>query len=562
MRTNYIFWRGTFEMEIFETEVKSHVSAVTVYQGRAMITRHLEIELNAGSQKLIFTDLPGNLDQDSIQVKGVGEATLGDCVFETEYFIEDVDSKKQALIDRQRLLWDKIAEFSLELEACEKEKNFVDRIASYVTTPPPPDGGNSVKGSSPAGEGLNASTWTSMLDFYHEKNSGIDSKKLSAERKTRNLQLELERIESELDSLGYENRRSRNIIKVNLSKETKGLLMLDLSYLLPGPSWRPIYDLRADSDKDTVVLEYSALVNQATDEDWEDAELKLSTARVNISGVLPEMEPWRLRYYAPPPRQAPMAVAGRAMSKSKKAAEVEDSEIFGEMSASMALEPEPEEMIVNDAEIDDSGASVIFTVAGGGNINGDNSDTRVSLMRKELPASFSYASVPKLSEFAYLTANVINETEFPLLPGKVNIFFDGSFVSSSVFSLIMPGQETTVSLGVDEGVKIEYRFIKRYKKNEGLVNKKISEQFEYQIRVTNNRGKLIEIKIYDQFPISEEKEITVKRLSPAIKDGQKDITIDDELKIQWTFELAPGKVRELPFKFLVEYPAGSRLSGF
>lgn len=554
-------------MEISETEVESKVSAVTVYQGRAMITRHLEIELNAGSQKLIFTDLPGNLDQDSIQVKGMGEATLGDCVFETEYFVEDVDTKKQPLLDRQKQLWDDISELSLEVEACSREKAFVDKIAGYVTTPTTSDEGNGAKGNPSGSDGLNAATWTSMLDFYHDKNAGIDNRKLASERKVRVLEQELEKIESELDSLGYENQRSRNIIKVNLSKETKSLLQLDLSYLLPGPSWRPIYDIRASSEKNAVILEYSALVNQATGEYWEDAELQLSTARVNVSGVLPEMEPWRLHYYAPEPMRMPMA--SRVLSKRKKSAEDEDDELYGEMSKSMVSESaaiwegsEPEEMSVNDAEIDESGASVLFTVAGGGNINGDNSDTRVSLMRKELPASFHYASVPKLSEFSYLTATVENKTEFPLLPGKVNIFFDGSFVSSSVFSLIMPGQETTVSLGVDEGVKVEYRFIKRFKKSEGLVNKKTSEQFEYQIRVTNNRSKFIEIKVYDQFPISEEKEITVKRISPIIKDNQKEIKIDDELKIQWIFELPPGKVRELPFSFLVEYPLGSQLSGF
>lgn len=554
-------------MKIIETEVKSKVSAVTVYQGRAMITRHLEIELNAGSQRLILADLPGNLDQDSIQVKGVGEATLGDCVFETEYFVEDVDVKKQPLLDRQKLLLDSISELTVELEACEKEKTFVDRIASYVTTPATHDEGNGVKGTAPAGGGLNATTWTSMLDFYHEKNAGIDGKKLSAERKVREIEQELEKIDSELDSLGYENQHSRNIIKVNLSKETKSRLLLDLSYLLPGPSWRPVYDLRASSDKDVVVLEYNALVNQATGENWEDAELKLSTARVNISGALPVLDPWRLRYFAPHAMRMPMAVAGRAMSKSKKEAAEDDEELFGEMasmpseSAAIWDEAEPDLIAVNDAEIDNSGTSVVFTVAGGGNINGDNSDTRVSLMRKELPASFHYSSVPKLSEFAYLTAAIENSTEFPLLPGKVNIFFDGSFVSSSVFTLIMPGQETKVSLGVDEGVKVEYRFIKRYKKSEGLVNKRNSEQFEYQIRVTNNRNNPAEIKVYDQFPISEEKEITVKRLSPVIKESQKDITIDDELKIQWIFELPPGEVRELPFSFLVEYPVGSRLSG-
>ena len=93
------------------------------------------------------------------------------------------------------------------------------------------------------------------------------------------------------------------------------------------------------------------------------------------------------------------------------------------------------------------------------------------------------------------------------------------------------------------------------------MNKRTSEQFEYQIRLTNNLAKEIDIKLFDQFPIPEEKEISVKRLFPVIKDNQQDISLDDESKIQWQLQLAPGEKRELPYSFLVEYPTGSCPAG-
>ncbi len=542
-------------MEITETEVESKVSAVTVYQGRAMITRHVKVSLEEGNQVLIFTDLPEDLDRDSIQVKGTGEATLGECSYETEYFIEDVNSKKQSLLDKQQELSDSIAEISLTLEACEKEKNFIERITGFITTPAAMNTEGGSRSSTSVNVGLNASTWSSMLDFYHGKNSEIDKLKLTSERKIRELEQELEKTVYEIEDLGSDIQKSRNIIKVSLFKQSAGKLELDLSYMLSGPSWRPVYDFRASSDRDTVALEYNALVNQATGEDWIGVNLKLSTARVNISGILPELTPWYLYSSEPSPILR--------MSKSKKMAVEKDSELYDEISMSKAADSiEKEEIEVSQAEIETAGASVVFAVAGGGNINGDNSDTRVSLMHQDLPVSFQYASVPKISEFAFLTASITNKTEFPFLPGNASIFLDGSFVSNSSFSLIMPDQKTEVSLGVDEGINIEYRYIKRFKKNEGIVNKRISEQFEYQIRVTNNRSKDIDITVYDQFPISEEKEISVKPLSPIVKDNQKEISLDDESKIKWQFKLASGEKRELPFSYLIEYPLGASLPGF
>lgn len=188
-------------------------------------------------------------------------------------------------------------------------------------------------------------------------------------------------------------------------------------------------------------------------------------------------------------------------------------------------------------------------------------DTRVSILRREFPASSHYATVPKLSEFAYLTAKIENDSDFPLLPGKANIFFDDAFVSVSALSLVMPGQDMEVSLGADEGVAIEHRFLKRFNKNQGLMSKRVSEQFDYQIRITNNRKKDIEIDVFDQLPIAQDKEISVKAITPSFKDEKTGATLDDESKIKWQAALSAGEKHELPLSFIVECPAGQRLSG-
>jgi hypothetical protein len=103
--------------------------------------------------------------------------------------------------------------------------------------------------------------------------------------------------------------------------------------------------------------------------------------------------------------------------------------------------------------------------------------------------------------------------------------------------------------------------LKRFKKNQGLVSKRISEQFDYQIRITNNRKKDIEIDVFDQLPIAQDKEISVKAITPSFKDEKTGATLDDESKIKWQIKLSPGEKRELPLSFIVECPAGQRLSG-
>jgi uncharacterized protein (TIGR02231 family) len=544
-------------MNTIETE--SGVSSVTVYQGRAMITRVAKVNLKEGAHTLVFPDMPAGLDSESLQVRGTGEATLGECSFETEYFSEDIDSTRRPLLDEQEKLADELSEWGLKLQLLGSEKTLVDNIASYVTTPVTVEG-TGVPAAAPA-SGLEVSHWSGFTGFYRDKHSGIDQEKLAADRRIREINRKLKALEEKLAQLGRGSRRSRNIIMVGIVKKTAGELTLFVSYLLAGPFWKPVYNLRASGDSDKLVLEYDALVTQNTGEDWSGTELKLSTARVNVSGVIPELSPWRIALYRPAP--TPMARSS-SMKKAAKSSLADEDFAMGAAPAPACVSEASEEyqrMETEEAQVGDSGAGVVFTVAGGGSISGNNKETRVSLARREFVAEYLYKSVPKLSEFAYLTAKFKNSSEFPVLPGRVNIFFDGSLVAGSAFELMMPGQESEVSLGIDEGIKVEYRFIKRFKKNEGLVNKKVSEQFEYGIRITNNRQKPAALEVCDQFPVTQEKELAVKFLQPVIKENQKEVSLDDEAKITWSFRLEPAEKRELPVVYLVEYPVERSLSG-
>ena len=120
-------------MDITRIEVDSTISEVTVYQGWAMISRTATAELGAGKHLVVFTGLPASLDRDNIQVKGKGEATLGECVFETEYFVEDVDEHRRSLQNKAQELEDRISEINLIIKACESEKALIDKIATFVT---------------------------------------------------------------------------------------------------------------------------------------------------------------------------------------------------------------------------------------------------------------------------------------------------------------------------------------------------------------------------------------------------------------------------------------------
>ena len=81
-----------------------------------------------------------------------------------------------------------------------------------------------------------------------------------------------------------------------------------------------------------------------------------------------------------------------------------------------------------------------------------------------------------------------------------------------------PSEEFWTSLGIDEGIKVDYKFLKKYQKDEGLFSKKCKFIFEYLIIIKNNKKTSEEILVTDQIPISTHDDIKVDLIEPQYKE--------------------------------------------
>jgi uncharacterized protein (TIGR02231 family) len=169
--------------------------------------------------------------------------------------------------------------------------------------------------------------------------------------------------------------------------------------------------------------------------------------------------------------------------------------------------------------------------------------------------------VPKLSPFAFLTATVKNESEFPLLAGKSNVFLDNNFVTNANLPLVAPNEEFKTSLGIDEGIKIEHKLINKFHKDEGLFSKKEKISFEYKITVKNNKATKENIIIEDHIPISQNNELKVELIEPKYKEDTDLLKMSESKFLKWQIKLDAGEEYIIPLKFNVEYPKDESLTG-
>ncbi|EAY29226.1 mucoidy inhibitor MuiA family protein [Microscilla marina] len=532
----------------------SKITNVTVFKDRAEVTRQASVEgLAAGEYQMVFDKLPKNIDQNSIQVNGKGNATLTNVKFETVHYEETPDLDRKTLYEEQQNIQDELRLLDDELNRLRKEKEFVDGVGKKLITP----------ATTETTLELDPQKWANMLAYFKTELATVDKAIFGVEKNKRSWENKLNRINHQLQQMGQGKRLSKNQVTVWVEATQETSLALELSYVVYNASWRPVYDLRVSTQDKRMHITYNAIVEQNTGENWNDTLLKLSTAQPQISGQQPSLSPWRINLFVPKPPPAPAPGAARGMSNMIEApmAQMYTSELD---TGALMDELEEEMVMAKPTSAVETGAtSVFFSVSGKHTVKSDGTEHRVTIMIEDFSAHFRYSTVPKLSPYAYLKAKVRNETAYPFLAGSANVFLDNNFVSTTNMEAVAPTEEFWTFLGIDQGFKIEHKFLKKYEKQEGGIFSKKTQNivYEYLIEIKNNKTTQEEIVVWDQLPISGNDEIKVHLLEPTYKEDSDKVKKNEYEYIEWFFKPGPGEALSIPFKFAVEYPRDKQVDG-
>ncbi len=539
---------GDLNKAVKRMNVQSRITAVTVYGDRGEITRSARIDLSQGEHILVFDMLPESIESESIQVRGTGNAVLGNVKLKRVYFDRHPEEGMLALEREMASVEEKIAALDDRIANAEMEKKFIDDIAKGLTA--------ATNKSAPAE--LDPEKWIAMVEFYRRRHDSLDSEIREAGAGKTALESALMKIEREIASAGSTGRMSRNQVEVTVSADNAGEIALELVYVVLGPTWSPHYDLRVSTEEKSMSITYHGLVSQNTGEEWEGVTLKLSTAKPGIRGRQPELSPWRVDFYRQEffPELANETAESAALRPAATQMFEPAEEEYG-----ISDEETPVDMPAPPSEVSDGAVSVVFSIGGTVTVKSDNEQHRVTVLAKSFPAYFRYSSAPRLSQYAYLKAKVKNESEYPFLPGKTNVFLDGNYTATAEMETVAPGEEFWTFLGVDEGIKIGFRFINRYESKEGVFGKTAKVIYEYRITAKNNKKSPLDLVVWDQFPVSGNQEIKVALMEPEYKKDTETMKIDEHNFIEWIHRPKPGEEIKTTLKFSVEYPRGARLSG-
>lgn len=520
----------TILLFIVGLEVNSKVDSVVVYADRVLVSRIAYVALEK-STDLVFAGLPGSFDDQSVRIKAK-DLTIGEIQVKRGYLkephpkVKDLEAKIKALEIEDRNLSD-------ELLVIRESEKFLSSIAV---------GSADIIIKEINTAKISPQSWQQGLNFIVDKWVGAKTRIAGIERRQVELKDRLDALRNELNDVRADVEQRKAVV-FDVHPKNPQTYRIELTYILPGASWRTYYEVRGSPSDKAIELSYYGKIFQRTGEDWEDTKVVLSTGVPAMGGTAPVPEPWYIRFYEygyrgdRPEEEARTAEAKAAPAPSKKEA------VF--------LAPPPAPPV-------EAGIAIWYPLPGRYAIKSGDQERKVLIKKGSFDAEFEYFTLPRVAQLAYLTGKMKNNTDYLFIAGEGNTYVGDDFTGRIYFPTVSPDESTEVSLGMDERIKVTREAKKMNVKKGGLFGGKTRYEFTYENVVENYHTKEIKCRIVDQIPLPGDPDIKVSdvKLDPKPTEEDKDRGLS-----YWQVRICAKGKYKINVSFVVEAPADKQIEG-
>ncbi len=563
--------------------VASKITAVTVYNDRALVTKTAQVSLAAGTNALVFEDLSMTVDQATLRAQvDSPHANVMGLVQEVVSFRAEDAAAVNRLQDEARRLRDQTrAALSDRIVVLERQKLMLETMAQSSAAL----SGDVVK------TGFDARNWETAYDFIGGRLTAVVDSIRALTLSRDEIDSKINKLQAEADSMQRVIREKARKVTVEIVANSATRCEVKLDYVITGARWTPIYHARM-VDSGRVLLSYFGQVQQNTGEDWDNVELTLSTAQPNRSASPGELVP---RLLSVRDLTSPQSVVELLTSQTGTAERFGGVHIRGgrsnevmyvidgvavmdpiggiavDQAMNISGDVIEDLMIIKggfDAEYGNSnmnhvavvpmlasGYSSQFRVQGRQSIASGALTVRTPITDWTLQGETRLVARPKNRLGVYRYVALKNETGTQLLPGQISLFAASDYVGSlnSPFYLL-PGQEFELAFGIDDRVAISREIINRRISFDGD-NRKLKETAT--IALINNGQDSVVVDLEEALPVSSDNRVKV-RLSDISPETDGDVFQGIH---RWRIALPPGAKQEVRATYEVEHPSSISLVG-
>ena len=560
--------------------VSGAIAEVTVYRGQALVTRSINVELAAGASEVIVGDLPGKIIPESLYAQTLGDIQVLSVRYREKAIKDDTREGVKTLDAKIEAVAKQLGHANSDLKHLHSQwDNMFSKLRGFTV------------------EAANIDLNRGLLTFepISQLTTFIEEKGLEYHQRATELRDQIGALKKELDLLKRRRKkldagRSRTEREAVLFVRKTGnkKVQIKLSYLVKGANWLPQYNLRANPDKSSVLIEYNAVVNQTSGEDWNGVALSLSTAEPAMVAGVPALEPMTVVLASMGPGNRPQAqsagvpfgtvgggdagyvdqfryfsdLAKDRREQGKKGASAQ-KELNRLASTSQNLDlvvsrealERMKERISEIARIE--GVSVTYNLPGELTLPSRTDQQLVTVAAITAEADFTLVATPLLTDYVYLQAELLNKSDVVLLPGPASMFRNGEFVGKSDLSIVTVGERFTAGFGIDSQVQVVRELEDKKTRIQG--GNRI-DTYHYRIALNNYRSTTAELRLLDRLPSTDDSSIKIELLKtdPELStDAEYLRTLRRKGILRWDMELKANAVEKnatvLNYSFTMEY---------
>ncbi|MDA9490039.1 mucoidy inhibitor MuiA family protein [Bradyrhizobium sp. CCBAU 11361] len=520
-----------------DVDATSAIDTVTVYPDGATVTRIIALDLASGDSTLVARDFPLSLDPSSLRVEGEAGAKLTIGTIDARppraappVNLPELDKRIEALKDQR-------ADLQGAIDSAAARRKFAQHLAEA-----------SPAGLGEKGEARPITEWRAAFAAVAEEIATADSAIRDATRKQREIDRQIAQLEAERSA----KPPSKFEVRIDVASAAATKATLRVTYAVRNARWMPLYDARLDTGakdrKPQLELVRRAEVTQSTGEDWSNVTLGVSTVRIGRGGSAPELGSLVVRYPQLPKPLALGTASDMAMPAPPMTRQAQSPAM------AKAAEPEPRERADEqqaNAEIGDFQA--VYQISGRVSLGANEGAKSLLISSMTVTPDLAIRAAPVVDPTAYLEATFRLAEDTNLLPGKVAIFRDGTFVGRSKFSTAARNDAIRLGFGADDRIKIERTVIRQNEGTAGVITSSKTDVRSFRTVVRNGHDFPIRIAIEDQLPVSENEDIGVEMQSSTTPPTTTNLR-DKRGVLEWAFDAKPGEIKEIKFAWRIRWP--------
>ncbi|MBP3957200.1 mucoidy inhibitor MuiA family protein [Gemmata sp. G18] len=591
----------------------SKVTAVTVYANTALITREVTVPEAAGLAEVVVSPMPPQTMQSSLYAEGNDNIRVLSVRYRTRAIAEDTREEVRKIEGEIKALQTKAQTFESDLKAMADNLKLLDKLEGFTA--------KSLDNLTDKGQ-LDPEKIIALAKFVQEDRAKRVKEQLGVKQQLEDVQVKIAFAQRQLAERSNGSVRTERDAVILLDKKP-GAGAVKLNYLVGSASWRPQYKFRATGkDKDPVVAEYQAAIDQRTGEDWVNALVTLSTAQPLLNAAPPDLKALSVNISPigtvaaaavdpatgiPVPAKpaspgfsgagGPGGVGGGMggmpsateyakdldkLSKDLRAQVAQNyrekkDQAAGDLANNAAALEQFRDLFSGKEELTAAaaappgaageGPSVTYKLATRLTIPSRNDEQVIEIAKIDLPPKFYHKAVPVLTANVYRLADLTNNSEYVLLPGDATMYLNGDFVGQTRLPLVAAGKPFTVGFGVDPQLQVSRLLVDKTRTTQGG-NQVLT--FKYRIMLSSYKPSPTPVQVWDRTPHAETAQtIAINLTNPKPELSADPLYVRDEKGrglLRWDVTIDPKQNGEkslfIDYEFKMELDKNVNIGGF